>query len=109
MFTSNENGFTVRFHNGWTVSVQWGAGTYTENRWKGYAQNPDCTESKNAEVAAWDADGNDHEFGDGARERGWLAPDELVEFLAAIAAQPTPDEELQHAKEQQCRAMEEHA
>ena len=48
------NGFTMTFENGWTISVQFGKANYSTIR-EGI--------SISAEVAMWDKDGNWYDFG----------------------------------------------
>lgn len=56
MFKANPNGFHMVFENGYTVSVQWGAATYSDNRnRRDFMVN--TMESATAEVAVWDKDG----------------------------------------------------
>jgi hypothetical protein len=83
----------MTFANGWTVSVQWGHGNYCENRDKGgfidferyhAGELQDFSESKSAEIAAWDADGNYHNFGRD-EVKGWCSPDEVAIFVLSIA------------------------
>mgnify|MGYP006297070779 CR=1 FL=1 len=45
-------GFHMTFANGVVVSVQWGRGSYSDNR-----DDETATRSTNAEIAVWDADG----------------------------------------------------
>ena len=73
MFKINEDGFTMGFRNGWTVSVQWHQGAYSD------AQN------STAEVAAWDEDGKWWIFDDGDTVAGWQTPEEVAEFLHKIS------------------------
>jgi hypothetical protein len=83
---TNNQGFTMQFENGWTVSVQWGTGNYCANRTKqinGEWWQP-APASNTAEIAAWDADGNDFEF-DHDAVAGWCTPEEVAAFLAMVA------------------------
>lgn len=82
-------GFKMKFANGWTVSVQFGRDNYCENRHRAltsYAA-PERGESKDAEIAAWDSDGNWFEFG-GDTVEGWCSPDDVAAFIAKVAAFP---------------------
>jgi len=80
MFNITTNkGFQITFANGNTVSVQFGGGNYCENRHKfneGQAQS--C---ENAEVLAWDKDGNDL-----CEVQGWQSPEEVAAFIAKYSA-----------------------
>ena len=54
MFHSNNGGFQIDYSNGWTVSVQWGAGTYGDNHTSMTMDTPsEGWESRTAEVASW--------------------------------------------------------
>jgi hypothetical protein len=82
------SGFHVTFENGWTVSVQFGGGTYCDNR--NYGDGTTNLEppqsSTNAEVAAWDAKGSWHRFEDGDTVKGYMTPAEVLAFTNEIAA-----------------------
>lgn len=83
MFTTSiesDNGFHIRFNNGWTASVQWGYGTYSDNRTKKVTSH-----STTAEIAAWDKDGTWHSFGDDT-VKGWQSPEEVAQFLFFISS-----------------------
>lgn len=77
-------GFQMTFANGWTVSVQWGLGTYSDNRYSDFRAR---AESKTAEIAAWDADGKWHTFVGDYEDtvKGWCKPDEVAEFIHFIS------------------------
>jgi hypothetical protein len=83
-------GFSMTFENGWTVSVQWGPGNYCENRdmnaMAHYQRDGryECLDSKDAEIAAWDKDGNWYRM-DGDSVKGWVRPDGVANFIAKIA------------------------
>ena len=79
-------GFQITLANGWAVSVQFGAGNYCENRSYGY-NIPEFGSSPDAEIAAWDANNNWHDFGSD-QVKGWCSADEVVAFLAEVAAFP---------------------
>lgn len=78
----NGNGFHITFVNGYTASVQWGAGGYCDNRDSDeyYKLLP---KSSNAEVAAWDKDGNWVSFGNDT-VMGWRTPHQVLKFLKKI-------------------------
>lgn len=97
-------GFQMTFENGWTASVQWGTGNYCDNRDMRYSPNADIEAgqkgSKTAEIAAWDADGEWHNFGND-EVKGWVTPDEVVEFLslvASFAGNPSHDRRIAHGQ-----------
>jgi hypothetical protein len=84
--------------NGWTVSVQFGAGNYCERRDADYkaAKRNDFWESNSAEIAAWFGDrnglGTDNWYKflnlDPTGEtivKGYCSPNEVVEFLGVVA------------------------
>jgi hypothetical protein len=83
-------GFQITFANGWTASVQWGYGMYcsTDDEEK-------PRKSKDAEIAALNPRGElmeiDPEGGD--RVKGWQSPDEVLQFLNWVAAQPSKQPE----------------
>jgi hypothetical protein len=49
-------GCWVHFDNGWTVSIQWGVGNYSDNYCMGLDAKPE--DSTTAEVAVWAGDGD---------------------------------------------------
>ena len=97
-------GFQMTFANGWTVSVQFGPGNYCENRninmmitaeqeqFAGKKAIAGNKGSIDAEIAAWDKDGNWHNFGDDRRQfgdtavKGWCSTDEVANFIHMIAS-----------------------
>ena len=89
MFSITDNrGFQVTYANGWTVSVQFGHGSYCANRdYNQPFEHEEAQESVNAEIAAWDKNGIWHKFDDeGDTVDGWKTPDEVLEFMNMIAA-----------------------
>lgn len=89
MFTITQGkGFHLTFANGWTVSVQWGAGNYCDNYGSRDYAAP-APSSRTAEVAAWDADGTWLSFGSAYHTvEGYKTTDEVVNFIANIAGLP---------------------
>jgi len=88
MFRSTHNkGFAITFANGNTVSVQWGPSNYCEARGMDYEapMREPSWDSATAEVAAWDSETKWHNFG-GDQVRGWMTPDEVLEFLSWAAS-----------------------
>ena len=88
------SGFQLTLENGWTASVQFGAGNYASNRNVAYdaARKEDFWESKTAEIAAWYGEreqdnSNWYDFGND-QVKGWCTPDEVVQFLGMVAAFP---------------------
>lgn len=89
---TGHKGFQLEFANGWTISVQWGPGNYTDGReamaWDAPAKSRRWT-SKSAEIAIIDADGNFHrpegkDWGDDVA--GWLSTDDVAEYIAYTAS-----------------------
>lgn len=76
-------GFKITFANGWTVSVQFGGLNYCQHydapAGAGY-RGP----SKDAEIAAWDKDGNWYDFG-GDTVKGYVSADDVLAFMNLIA------------------------
>ena len=90
------SGFMLTFGNGWTASVQFGAGNYGSNRNAGFfdAKKADLWEAKTAEIAAWygeQRDWNWYNFGNGDYDqvKGWCTTDEVVEFLGMVSKLPS--------------------
>jgi hypothetical protein len=88
MFTITQNkGFQIAFANGNVVSVQWGPSNYCDpthedGRGAPYdaAQNASTWSATTAEVAAWNQEGEWHNFG-GDQVNGYLDPEEVLKFL----------------------------
>ena len=82
---TGQQGFHITFDNGWTVSVQFGRGNYCANR-----NNPiwdvSGSGSKDAEIAAWDANGKWFEDKDGNTVQGHMKADAVLAFMNKIAA-----------------------
>jgi len=83
---NGNRGFKITFENGWTVSVQIGAGCYCANQdFKGDYNT--SKPSPNAEIAAFRDGGKDrfwHDF-DNDTVKGWCKPDEILEFMNKIS------------------------
>lgn len=86
---SQGKGFQMTFANGWTVSVQFGYGNYCENRSYDRTDfDPGVKpkgESKDAEIAAWDASGTWYDF-EHDQVKGWCSADEVAAFITKVAA-----------------------
>ena len=80
---TNGKGFKMTFANGWTVSVQFGGYNYCQ-----YYDHPSGAgyhgPSKDAEIAAWDKDGNWYDFGND-HVKGYVSVDDLLTFMNQIA------------------------
>jgi len=89
-------GFSMKFANGWTISVQWHDGAYTsrENRGLARLEEPEFgteVSSPDAEIAIWDKNGDWHNFGDdtvksffgqsGDTVKGYCTADEVAEWI----------------------------
>lgn len=76
MFKTTSKGFTIKFANGNTVSVQWGQGNYCENRYDDHFHG----ESRDAEVIAW------NEAGEYIMEaQGWQSPEEVSALIEKVS------------------------
>lgn len=85
MFKITDNkGFHITFENGWTVSVQWGAGNYGDNYDHPFFDKGDVPPSTRAEIAAWDYNRKWHEFESGDTVNGYVSPDEVAAFISLI-------------------------
>ena len=78
-----QQGFHITFENGWTVSVQFGRGNYCANRFNSIW---DVSGSKDAEIAAWDANGKWFEDENGNTVQGHMKADDVLAFMNKIAA-----------------------
>ncbi len=79
-------GFHVTFENGWTISVQFGAGNYCSNR-HGEAKDNNGTTSTDAEIAAWPASGEMIEIEEDT-VKGHCSPAEVLKWMIDIAGRP---------------------
>lgn len=78
-------GFHITFENGWTVSVQFAPGNYCENRRLDFKNSPN--QCKDAEIAAWDSNGDWYKFAHDTVE-GWQTPNQVLEFMNTISKLP---------------------
>lgn len=82
-------GYQMTFKNGWTISVQWGAGSYCENRsfdindykWR---EGDDVVSSPDAEIAIWNNKGEWYEF-ESDCVKGWCSADEVAEWIEKVS------------------------
>jgi len=83
-----QSGFKMTFENGWTVSVQFGKINYISDR-------ENIGDSIDAEIAAWDKDGNWYSFDDDLdghqNVKGWVKPDEVADFIVKIKSFPSTE------------------
>lgn len=78
--TNGDTGFWMTFDNGFKVSVQWGFGTYSEDR-----RNYNKKTSVDAEVAVFDANGDMVTFADGDSIQGWIKPEDVAGLLYIVS------------------------
>mgnify|MGYP005830272191 FL=1 len=103
--TTSVHGLCVKLPNGNTVSIQWGPGNYSSNRDLPFRASTEAKErgeewtATTAEIAAWRdiregekrsywKDTIWHSFDEncGGHVRGWLSPEEVLEFLDFAAS-----------------------
>ncbi len=85
-------GFHISFDNGWTVSVQFGAGHYSDNYLADFNDRK-FWESTTAETAAFPTVG-DGEWLDGRTHvNGRQTPEQVLELFNRVAALPTPEKQ----------------
>ena len=88
MLTINSagTGFSMKFANGWTVSVQFGEYANCENRDLLHSErNKNKSKCINSEIAAWDANDKWYAF-DYDNVKGWCDADEVADFITMIKA-----------------------
>lgn len=102
-FASSRNeGFSLTFENGWTISVQWGPTHYSSTRDLSipFGDQPDPTDyrrwtARSAEVHIWDHNAPRHSDGwelpDEARPEGWVSTDDVAAMIAETAARPATE------------------
>ena len=73
------NGFHIAFSNGYSISVQWGAGTYSDNQH--LTDIRQRAMSKCVEVAAFGRDGK--MIGD---PKGWVDVDDLPAIMKDVSS-----------------------
>jgi len=88
MFKSTSNkGFSLTFENGWTISVQFGYGNYCDNHrhpdgWD-FSKKQEVTQSSDAEIAIWDANGEWYNFGSDT-VKGYCSANEVAEWIEKV-------------------------
>ena len=90
MFKISENkGFQIKFANGYTVSVRWGAGNYCGNYDIHSISFQNCgtpvPPSETAEIAVFDPEGNFVDL-DGDQVAGYQTPEEVAAIIAKYSA-----------------------
>ena len=89
-FIATQNkGFRMTFDNKFTISVQWGTINYCEKKnlmaeHKDEIKEP-IWESKSAEIAVFDPEGNIVPIGGDDQVIGWLTPDEVAKVITIVA------------------------
>lgn len=81
-------GLRFDFENGWVLSVIWGTGSYSVNKYAWDSMDGNFQEeSPNAEIAAWNA----HQGSDmvvwaksGDQIVGWLSPEEVNQLISEM-------------------------
>ena len=85
--TTKNSGFQMTFDNGWTISVQFGYGTYSDNRNHPYgldlSRKEKDTQSSDAEIAIWDANGDWFDF-DSDTVKGYCSTNEVAEWIEKV-------------------------
>ena len=84
LIATENKGFHLTFNNGWTISVQWGATNYCSNRMVDTNKNNQMLESASAEIAIWDENNEDFDFGGGQFSLGWLTPNEVADWISVV-------------------------
>ncbi len=70
------SGIKMTFENGNTISIQFGCGNYSSNRYESKQQ------TQTAEVAMWDKNENWHNFeGSDGMVKGWCSVDEIADLI----------------------------
>ena len=77
-------GFHLKFENNWTVSVQFGEYNYCTRTDVGPTVSTVGHQSNDAEIAAWDKNGNWYKFSNGEQVKGWQSADEIADFIQFI-------------------------
>lgn len=85
MIVNNDNNnFSMKFANGLTISVAFGAGNYCERKNTNTRHNePPRVETNTAEICIWDESNTDLQYnGDGVI--GWLNADEIAQWIFLV-------------------------
>ncbi len=72
-----KSNFSMKFANGYTVSLAMGEGMYSTGGDEGFTS---------AEVAAWDSDGNWVELEANNDVIGWQSPEQILAIMNKVAA-----------------------
>lgn len=89
MFRSQGKGFQIKFENGYTISVQFGAGNYCEHYDAPYEHNSAWMhQSRDAEVAVVAPNGEFLRITPFGNVRGFTTPNEVAALIATVATNP---------------------
>lgn len=83
--------FSIKFDNGWTVSLAMGGGTYSTGGFDGGFVS--------AEVAVVNPDGEFVDQGSGSGVEGWQSESDVVRILNKISAIPSAEESEEMVRE----------
>ena len=83
-------GVHVTFDNGWTVSIQWGNWTYSDNHNADRLED-EARDSTTAEVACWKGAEEMREWAEGDCVAGWQSWDQVQRLLDLAAADAMSD------------------
>lgn len=90
---TNNKGFSLTFENGFTISVQFGYGNYCDNGHHPdgfeFSKKQDVTQSSNAEIAIWDADGEWYVFLNGDTVMGYCSANDVAEWIDKVSKLPS--------------------
>lgn len=98
-FSINDRGtgYQITFLNGYTISIQFGPGTYSSHYEDADMVQPGTRPwtSELAEIAIWDEHNKWYSFSGtrtiGHKEvLGWQSPDEVAEWVSRVAKWPRP-------------------
>ena len=81
------HGYTMKFNNGWTISVRWGKVNYCNNQSNFGGKHDDITadfnESNTAEVAVFDPNDHMDALCDHDQVLPWQTPDDVAKIMVA--------------------------
>jgi hypothetical protein len=91
-YTYRARGFWLLFKNGWTLSIQFGAGNYCANRDAGWGDQRVewLEECPDAELAAWWGEGaNLIDWPGGDNVIGWQSAEDVLRWIEDFSARPS--------------------
>lgn len=86
MFLSSEDGFHIKFLNGWTVSVRFGEHNYCQSKINSFGERVGIT----AEIAAWNKDNVWYKFA-ADEVKGHCTPTYVAAFIKAVSEANSDD------------------